>query len=154
MTALIDTLRTLNTDRAANRDAILAFLAEERPGPDDHATCIELAHLAVAAAGYTDPVPADRVGYLRIAVDSARRALVLGPDQAASHYWFAVCRALQLDVEGPFAKVFGIKEVRKSAERSVELDESLIGGLSRMPRRRRGACGRERRHGAGRGRRR
>ena len=81
--------------------------------------------MAVAAAGYADPAPPDalRKRYLHIAVAAAERALELAPDSAASHYWYAVNRALQLDTQGPFAKVFGIGPVRRSAERAVQLDE-------------------------------
>lgn len=120
-----DELRQLNTDRRQNRDKILAFLGTNPGVPSEYDAILELTRMATAASGYQDPAPSteQRKSFLKLAVGGAERLMALRPDSATGFYWFAVCRAMELNLLGLFATIFGIWKVRSAAQRAVELDE-------------------------------
>lgn len=125
MSMSLEKLRTFNQNRTLHRGEILAFLGTNPPVPTDVEIALQLGPLATCAAGYQEPVMTtdDRKRFLRLAVGCAETVQKLNPDAAAGHYWFAVSRALELNLLGFFATIFGIGKVRQAAQRAVALDE-------------------------------
>ena len=117
-------LNALNADRTANRERILALWMTNVEIPRDHPALIAFARLATAAAGYTSPSPSPdrRARFLSLAVAAAERATTVEPAAASGYYWYAVSRALELNLLGLPATLMGIWKVKRAAQQAVELD--------------------------------
>ncbi len=123
-------LLELNRDRKANRDRIIAVLKAGVDLPEDHEQLIEISHMGASASGYTDPTPSkeDRAAFLKIAVAAGDKAIAVNPNSAASHYWYGVGRAFELNLQGLLATIFGVGKVKAAAQRAVELNEGENSG--------------------------
>lgn len=130
MTGSLSELRTWNSNRSLYRAQIVAWLSTTPVASSDPDVAIEVASMAIAAAGYQAPAPdpAERKRWIRVAVEAAETAMTARPQAAVGYYWFAVNRALELNSRGLIATLFGIGRVRRAAARAVELDEGVNHG--------------------------
>ena len=126
--------RTLGDEAYARFDNEAALghyekAVEAEPSDDEALWRVALAHADVGKA--LEEKDRDEAGkHYRAGEESARRAIAANPDSVNGHFVLAVCLGRRALLEGVKTRIRLSKEVKREAERTIELDPGHDGAYS------------------------
>jgi tetratricopeptide (TPR) repeat protein len=106
-----------------------ARAVEADPGDGEALWRLALAHTDVGRA-LEEADPDEAEGHYRRGGEAARRAIAASPDSANAHFVLAVCLGRLALLEGGKIRIRLSREVKKEAERAIELDPGHDGAYS------------------------